>query len=172
MLTEGRLPALGAGAGDTFARRAGSTGNGAFRGQARTRACRKRLGWIAWRANADGRPRGVRVGRLPEPRVRDRASRTSRRRRSRTPWPRSRRCCGGARTRRDGPPAQVAPGLGYPTRLWIRSKSCSQLSPSWEVSQRPEMVEASSLKVPVNRWEKSSGEKSGEVLQSFQTPSP
>jgi hypothetical protein len=37
----------------------------------------------------------------------------------------------------------------------------------WQISQRPAIVVPSALNVPVNRWEKSSGEKSGLSRHSF-----
>ncbi len=40
------------------------------------------------------------------------------------------------------------------------SKSFSHVVPSWQISQVPSIVRPSSLKVPVNRWRKSRGEKS------------
>jgi hypothetical protein len=53
----------------------------------------------------------------------------------------------------------------------MSSKSGTQREPSLEDSQLPLIVRPSSLNVPVYRCEKSSGEKSGVVRDSFHTPS-
>lgn len=40
-------------------------------------------------------------------------------------------------------------GLVYLIFAYVRSKSCSQVLPSWQISQNPEIVLPSSVKVPV-----------------------
>ena len=70
------------------------------------------------------------------------------------------------RSRQLGPDATMR---GYSSLEYLRSKSCSQFVPSRQISQRPRIVAPSSSNVPVNRCEKSSGEKSGASLVSDHT---
>src|SRR5262249_44235536 len=72
---------------------------------------------------------------------------------------------------RGRPPHDQLVKAGYPTRVYTRSKSCSQVEPSCASSQPPRIVRSSSLSVPVKRCAKSSGEKSAFVRLSVQTPS-